>query len=66
MAALHSAASTAATRFFIEKMQNDPEFVGAIEQLYADAVAKFLNQPTREKLVERMSERLSSAFDRSY
>lgn len=64
--ALRNAAQGAATRFFAEQIENDAEFRASIEGLYKDAVAKFLNQESREKVVERMAERLSAAFGDRY
>lgn len=64
--ALNMAASQAATKYFRDKVENDPTFAAALEQLYADGVKKFLDSDTREKTIDRIADRLSSAFGDRY
>lgn len=64
--AMRSAAAGVAQRVLAERIANDPAFVEAIESLYVDAFKKFHDAESREKLVARMAERLSSAFDKDY
>jgi hypothetical protein len=66
MEALHGAAAQAASAYFRAKVEKDPAFVDALEQLYTDAVKKFLDTDTRAKTIDKMADRLSSAFGERY
>lgn len=64
--ALRTASDRAAVKFFSEKVEKDPEFVAVLEGLYVEAVRRWQSADTREKLVVKMAERLSTAFGDRY
>lgn len=64
--ALHAAASDSAAKYFRDKLQNDPTFVNELEKLFTDATKKFFDSETREKTIDRIVDRLSSAFGDRY
>jgi len=60
--AMEDAADKIARVVFKEKLENDSEFRSHVEKLYEDATKKFFNAETREKLVDKLADKLSRAF----
>lgn len=61
--ALNDAAERVAHKFLTDKLANDAEFTAAVEGLYLEAFKRFNGAESREKIVTRMADRLSKAFD---
>lgn len=49
-----------------DKFANDPEFIKAIEDVFALAVKKFLNVETKEALADKMASKMVDAFNSRY
>jgi hypothetical protein len=64
--ALHAAAGEATKRYVTAKMANDPELISMIDSLYVDAFKRFNDAEVRSKLIDRMADRLESAFSEKY
>lgn len=61
--ALHVAASSAATRFAQEKIENDPEFQAMLRGVFERAVEQFMQPKVQTKLVDAISSALVRAFE---
>lgn len=64
--ALNQAARDAAFKYFAQRIEKDPVFIAEIDKLFEDALKKFFSSDTREKMVERMADRMSEAFKERY
>lgn len=62
MTAMQSASVKVAEQVIRDKMENDSEFTDAIRGLYEEAIKRFLDAETREKLISKMADRLTRAF----
>jgi hypothetical protein len=60
--AMETAAEKIAHAVFTEKLESDPEFKRQVALLYEDACKKFFNVETREKLVDKLADKMSRAF----
>lgn len=66
MRALQTAANQAAHTYFRERLASDEAFQKMFDDLYTEVVKKMMNAETREKLVEKMTSKLSDAFESRY
>jgi len=62
MRALQETAESAGRRYFLDKIQNDPAFGAALEQVYAEALRSFVDGPLKEKIVKAMGEAFERVF----
>lgn len=59
---LNDSAQAVARQVCREKVENDPEFRAKVESVYADAAAKLFSVENREKLVEKMADKMGEAL----
>ena len=59
---VHQEAAKIARGVLQDRMANDRDFRTAVEELYVDAMAKFMGGERRQKLVDKMASRLEQAF----